>query len=115
MLPRPKARPRGRSSQLRVTALTAPAMTSQPTTGATATSNKRRWKRRRASRAAGRTGAPPSPSGGPDRPGDRSSGRSGIGEPVADAVDRQQVAGPLGIGFQLAADVLDVRVHGPLV
>lgn len=38
-----------------------------------------------------------------------------IVEPVADAMHRQEIAGMGGVGFELAADVLDVGVDGPLV
>src|SRR5215472_3944323 len=84
----------------------------QATTRATATSNNCRRKRRRASGEPVSTGGPGSPSGRRDG---RSAGRSVIGEAVADAVNRQHVAGPVGIGLQLSTNVLDVRVHRPFV
>src|SRR5262245_32877269 len=40
---------------------------------------------------------------------------SGIGEPVADAVDGQDVAGGAGLGLDLAADVLHVGIDRALV
>src|SRR5215210_1177199 len=40
---------------------------------------------------------------------------SGIGEPVADAVDSEQVAGVAGSGLDLLAEVLHVGVDRPLV
>src|SRR4029450_928531 len=64
---------------------------------------------------------PPPPSGGngspPGHPGGRPPARrrSGIGEPVADAMDREQVAGAAGDGLDLPAEGLDVGVHRPLV
>ena len=44
-----------------------------------------------------------------------SPGLSVIGEPVVDTVHPQQVARSAGVKFELAADVLDVCVHGPFV
>src|SRR5438477_11176855 len=84
-------RPRGPRSAHRPAAapLMATATVHAPTT-ATATTNNRRRKRRPA-------------------------GRSLIGEAISDAVHRQQVAGPVGVGLELPADVLDVRVDGPFV
>src|SRR5262245_45043452 len=68
-----------------------------------------RRNRRPASKRPSRThGGGPEPQGGP------CPCSSGIGEPVADAVDGQHVARTAGLGLDLLAQVLHVRVDGAL-
>ena len=54
----------------------------------------------------------PNPIGRAGRPG---RSRPLVREPVANAIDGQDVAGLAWVGLELAADVLDVRVDCPLV
>jgi hypothetical protein len=50
-----------------------------------------------------------------DLPGRPGHSRPLVREPVAHAIDGQDIAGLARVGLELAADVLDVRVDCPLV